>query len=100
MHLNFTVLFPASDVWRHVGKVNLLLEEGVHLSLDGVWFARNDKGSGVVDASHLVKIFVLAGVRSHHIKLRVENILTVSSVGYTIVDDQLDHDLLRVIAVE
>ena len=100
MHLNFTVLFPASDVWRHVGKVNLFLKEGVHLGLDWVWFAGNYKGSSIVDARHLVKIFVLAGVSSHDIKLGVENVLTVASVGYTIVDDQLDHNLLCVIAME
>jgi hypothetical protein len=39
-------------------------------------------------------------VRSHYIKLRVENILAVSSVGNTIVNNQLNHDLLCVITVE
>lgn len=100
MHLNFTVLFPASDVWGHIRKVYLFLEEGVHLGLDWVWLAGNDKSTGIIDARHLVEIFVLARVRSHNIKLRVENILAVSSVGNTIVNNQLNHDLLCVITVE
>lgn len=100
MDLNFTVLFPASDVWGHIGKIYLFLEEGVHLSLDWVWFAGNDKSTRIIDARHLVKIFVLASMRSHHVKLRVKNILSVSSVGHTIVNNQLNHDLLCVITVE
>lgn len=100
MDLNFTVLFPASDVWGHIGKVDLFLEEGVHLSLDGVWLAGNHEGSGIIDARHLVEILVLAGVRAHHIKLGVENILAMTSVGNTVVNNQLNHDLLCVITVE
>lgn len=100
MNLNFTVLFPASDVWGHIGKIYLFLEEGVHLSFDWVWLAGNYKSSSIIDARHLVKIFVLASVGSHNIELRVENILSMTSVGNTVVNNQLNHDLLCVITVE
>ena len=100
MHLNFTVLFPASDVWGHIREVNLFLEEGVHLSLDWIWLARNDKSTSIIDARHLVKILMLTSVGAHDIELGVENILTVASVGNTIVNNKLDHDFLCVITME
>ena len=60
LHLNFGVLFPATDVHGHIVKGNFLLQEFVHLTLDRVFIASLYKCSSVVNASHGVEVFVLA----------------------------------------
>ena len=60
LHLNFRVLLPSTNVHRHVVKRHLLLQEFVHLSLDGVLVTRLHERGCVVDARHRVEVFVLA----------------------------------------
>lgn len=92
-------MFPTSHVFWHV-ELNLLLEEVIHLLLYWIWLAADHESSSVIDTGHLVEVFVGIGEAAHHVELGVENILSVTSVLNTIVNNQLDHHFLGLIAVE
>ena len=87
LHLDLRILFPAADVRRHVVKHDLLLEELIHLALDRVLIAGLNERGSVVDASHRVKVLVLARVDAAHSEVVVEKVLAVTPVGHTIVDE-------------
>lgn len=99
MNLDFRILFPAPNVFWHV-EFYFFLEESVHLALNGIWLALDDKGSGVVNNTHLIEVFVCAGVSSHDVELSIENVFAVTSVVNTIIYNQLDHDLFGIFAME
>ena len=101
MHLDLAVLLPASDViWHLVGEVDFLLEELVHLPLNRVRLALHHKSAAVVDAGHRVEIFVVAREAAHDVKLGVEYVLTMASILDAVINYQLDHDFLCILAVE
>ena len=99
LHLNFRVLLPTSYVFWHV-EFNLLFQEIVHLLLYRIWLAADDEGAGVIDARHLVEVFVGVGEAAHNVELSIENVLSVASVLHAVVHDQLDHNFLGLVAME
>jgi len=60
LYLNLRVLFPSANVRRHVVKHDFFFEEFVHLALNRILVARLHEGGRIVNASHSVKVFVLA----------------------------------------
>jgi len=86
LHLNFRVLLPTSYVFWHV-EFNLLFKEIVHLLLYRIRLAADDEGAGVIDACHLVEVFVGVGEAAHNVELSIKNILSVASVLHTVVHD-------------
>jgi hypothetical protein len=99
LHLNFRVLLPTSYVFWHV-EFNLLFKEIVHLLLYRIRLAADDEGAGVIDACHLVEVFVGVGEAAHNVELSIKNILSVASVLHTVVHNQLDHNFLGLVAME
>ena len=99
LHLNFRVLLPTSYVFWHV-EFNLLFKEIVHLLLYRIRLAADDEGAGVIDACHLVEVFVGVGEAAHNVELSIENVLSVASVLHAVVHDQLDHNFLGLVAME
>ena len=99
LHLNFRVLLPTSYVFWHV-EFNLLFKEIVHLLLYRIRLAADDEGAGVIDARHLVEVFVGVGEAAHNVELSIENVLSVASVLHAVVHDQLDHNFLGLVAME
>ena len=99
LDLNFRVLLPASNIVRHI-EGDVLLEEHVHLSLDGIRGSVWHECATIVDDSHRVEVLVLSSGAAHDTELSIENILSVSSVLNSIVNNELKHDLLGHLAVE
>ena len=87
LDLDFRVLFPASDIHWHVIKGDFLFEELVHLSLNRVLITSLDKGGGVIDARHRIEIFVLARVHTTRAEVIIEQVLSMATVGNTIVNE-------------
>ena len=86
LHTDLTVLLPAADVSGHLWEIDFLLQECVHLKFDRVLLTISDEGGAEVNHTHRVEILVRARVTAHNTELRVENILTVASVGHAVVD--------------
>ena len=99
LHLDFGILFPGSDTFWHV-EFDLFLQEDIHLLLYGVHLSGDHEGSGVVDTGHLVEIFMWVGIASHHVELGIENVFSMSPVLHSVVNNQLDHDFLGLLAME
>ena len=99
LDLDFGILFPGSDTFWHI-ELDLFLQEDIHLLLYGIHLSSHHEGSSVVDTGHLVEIFMRVGIAPHHVELRVEDIFSMSSVLHAVVNNQLDHDFLGLLAVE
>ena len=99
LDLDFGILFPGSDTFWHV-ELDFFLQEDVHLLLYGVHLSGHYEGSSVVDTGHLVEIFMWVGIASHHIELGVEDIFSMSPILHAVVNNQLDHDFLGLLAME
>ena len=84
---DFAVLLPSSNIDRHCFKLNFFFQELVHLSLNGVILASSNKSGAKVDSRHGIKIFMGAREATHHTELGVEQVLTVTAVWHTIIDD-------------
>jgi len=93
------VLLPATDISGHLGEVDLLLEELVHLPLNWVLVAVSDESSAEVNDGHGVEVLVCTGEATHNAELWVEEVLTVATVWYTIINNGLKDDLHGVVAV-
>ena len=100
LDLDFTVLLPASDVWRHIVELYLFLQKFVHLSFDWVLLARFDKGSAEVKSAHWIEIFMRTTEYSYYSEIRVEKVFPVASIGNTIVNYLLQNYLHCGLAVE
>lgn len=99
--MDLAVLLPAADVVRHlVCKVDLFLEELVHLPLDRVRLALYHESAAVVDARHRVEVLVVARETAHDVELGVEYVFAVTPVLDAIINYELDHDFFCVLAVE
>ena len=86
LHLNFRVLFPATNISRHVVEHDFFLEELVHLALDRILIAGLDERGRIVDARHRVEVLVLARVHSANSEIIVEEVLAMTTIGHTIVN--------------
>lgn len=86
LNLNFRVLLPTSNVHGHVVKRDFLLQEFVHLPLNRVFVARLHKRCCVVNASHRVKVFVLAREDAARSEVVIKQVLPVTSVRDAIVN--------------
>ena len=53
-----------------------------------------------VNTCHLIEVLVRARVSSHDIELGIKDVLAVTSVVHSVIDNQLDHDLFCIFAVE
>merc|ERR1719362_2487975 len=93
LHLDLRILFPATNVHRHIIKGDLLLQKFIHLSLDRILIACFHKRGRVVDAAHRVEVFVLSRVHTAHSEVIIEEILAVTSIWHTIVHQKLQNDL-------
>lgn len=100
LHLYFGVLFPSADVHGHVVEGHFFLQEFVHLTLNGVLIARFDEGGCVVNARHRVEVFVLTRENTAAPKVIVEQIFSMSTVGHTVINEQLQDDLDGLLTVE
>ena len=70
------------------------------MSLYRIWLSTDNEGSGVVDAGHLIEVFVGISEASHNVEFSVEDILSVASVLYTVVNNQLNHNFLGLVTME
>ena len=92
LHLDFRVLFPATNISRHVVEHDFFLEELVHLALNRIFISSSNKGCGIVNAGHRIKVFVLTGVDSANSEIIIEQVLAMASVWNTVVDEKLQHN--------
>lgn len=99
LNLYFGVLFPGSNTFWHF-EFDLFFEEDIHLLLYGICFSGNHKSSCVINASHLVEIFMQVREATHNVEFSIENILSMTSILNTIIYNQLNHDLSGFFAVE
>ena len=76
----------------HIIELDFFFEELVHLSFNWVFCARLHKRRCVVDHGHAVEIFVLARVHTAIPKVIIKQILSMSSIGHPIVNQQLKND--------
>ena len=60
LNLYFTVLFPASYVGRHIGKLDFFFQKGVHLALYRIFFAVLYECSAKIYRRHRIEVFVRA----------------------------------------
>jgi len=86
LHLNFGVLFPASDVHWHILEGYLFLEEFVHLTFNGVFVASLHEGGCIINACHSIKVFVLSRENTAASKIVIEQVFSVTTIGYTVVN--------------
>ena len=100
LYLNFGVLFPAADICRHVIKGNLLLQEFIHLSLDGVLISSSNEGGCIINACHCVKVFVLAREDATTPKVIIEKVFPVTAIRNAIVHQQLQNNFNSRLTVE
>ena len=92
LHLDFRVLFPATNISGHVVEHNLFLEELVHLTLNRIFITGSYKGGRVVDAGHSVEVLVLTRVDPANSEIIIEQVLAMASVWNTVVDEKLQHN--------
>ena len=100
LNLDFRVLFPATNISRHVVEHDFFLEELVHLALNGVFISSSNKGCSIVNASHRVEVFVLTGIDSANSEIIIEQVLAMAPVWYTIVDKKLENNFNGSLAME
>ena len=100
LHRDLRVLLPAADVRWHVLELDLFAKEDVHLLFDRVLVTVLHEGSAEVDHTHVVEVLVGARKAAHHAELRIKQVLTVASVGNTVIYNLLKDDLHRRLGVE
>ena len=62
--------------------------------------ALDHESPAIINASHLIEVFMGVSEASHHVELSVEDILSVASVLYTVINNQLNHNFLSLVTVE
>lgn len=72
LHLNFAVLFPASNILRHVVEFNFFFQKLIHLALNWVFFPVLDKGSTKVDRRHCIEVFVWSTETTHNTEIWIK----------------------------
>jgi len=72
LHRNFAVLFPTTNIRRHVSKFHLLLQKLVHLSLDGIFLAVPNERGTEIERRHRIEVLVGSRVATHHSKFWIE----------------------------
>ena len=100
LHLNFTVLLPASNVLRHVVKFNFLFQKFIHLAFYGILFAILDKGCTKIDRRHSIEVFMGSTETSKDTKVRIKEILAMSTIWYAIIYNLLQNYLHSSFTVE
>jgi hypothetical protein len=92
-------LLPRTHLWRHL-NLYLLFQERVHLLFDGIEIAVLDETASEIDACHVGIVSVCASVAPNDLKLRVEQVVSVSSISHSVINYQLTEDLDGSVAVE
>jgi hypothetical protein len=90
---DFAALFPASNISGHLNELELFSQEEIHLLLDGIFFTVSHESSAEINSGHGNEVDVSISVATHHTELGVEQVITVTTVCHTIIDDWLEHDV-------
>lgn len=88
LDVNLSVLLPRAHVWVHL-YLDRFLEEFIHLEFNRVLVSISDQPTNKVHARHLIIVTMFTSEAPHHLELSIKQVVSVSSVSNTIVNDQL-----------